>query len=51
MKRQTFGNSNSKILIYALAIAFVLGVCLIIVQDIKVPTTHVSNEIEVNLDK
>lgn len=51
MKRQTFGNSNSKIFVYALGIAFIIGICLIVVQDIKVPVTHVSNEIAVNLEK
>lgn len=51
MKRQSFNQKNSKVFIYALAIAFVLGVCLIVVQDIKVPSEHVSQSIEVVLDK
>ena len=46
-----FNEKNSKVFIYALAIALVLGVCLIVVQDIKVPSEHVSQSIEVVLDK
>lgn len=51
MKRQSFNQKNSKVVIYALIIAFILGICAIIVQDIKVPTEHISQNIEVNLDK
>ena len=51
MKRQSFNQGRSKIFFYALAIACILGVCFVIVQDVNVPTTHVSKNIEVALDK
>ena len=51
MKRQSLNQSHSKILIYALAIACILGICFVITQDIKIPTTHVSRNITVTLDK
>lgn len=51
MRKQSFNQNNSKVFIYALIIAVILGVCAIVVQDIKVPTEHVSNDIEVSLEK
>jgi hypothetical protein len=46
-KRQT----NSKVYIYAVAIALLLGVGAVVMQEIKVPTEHVVQVIEVDLDK
>ena len=46
-KRQT----NSKVYVYAVAIALLLGVGAVVMQEIKVPTEHVVQVIEVDLDK
>lgn len=51
MRRQSFNQGNSKIFFYALAIACILGVCLVIVQDINIPTEHVSKDVKVSLEK
>lgn len=51
MRRQSFNQGHSKVWVYALVIALVLGVCLVVVQDIKVPTEHVTKDIEVSLEK
>ncbi len=51
MRRQSINQKNSKVFIYALLISLILGVCVVVVQDINVPTTHVSQNIEVKLDK
>jgi len=51
MRRQSFNQGHSKIIFYALAIACILGICFVIVQDVNIPTKHVSNNIEVTLDK
>ena len=46
-KRQT----NSKVYVYAVVIALLLGVGAVVMQEIKVPTEHVVQVIEVDLDK
>ena len=43
--------SNIKVVIYAVAVALILGVAAIVVQDIQAPTEHVSKEISVNIEK
>lgn len=43
--------SNSKVVLYSVILAVVLGVGAIVVQDIQAPMEHVSKEIKVNLDK
>ena len=51
MKNYYSNKNNSKIIIYAVLVALVLGAGLIVVQDIKAPTEHISQNIEVKLDK
>ena len=43
--------NNVKVVIYAVILALVLGVCAIAMQDIQAPTEHVSKDISVNLEK
>jgi hypothetical protein len=43
--------NNSKLIIYTIVIAVIVGICAVVVQDIKVPTKHVSQEISVKLEK
>ena len=48
----SFGKaSNSKIIVYAVIIAVIVGIIAVVVQDIKVPTKHTSQEISVKLEK
>ena len=50
--RDLYGRrNNGKIVFYAIALAVILGIGLIVVQDIQVPTEHVSQPISVNLEK
>lgn len=42
--------SNSKPIYYAIGLAILLGICVVILQDIQAPQEHVSQEIEINLD-
>ncbi|MBR1756924.1 MAG: hypothetical protein IJ738_05120 [Alphaproteobacteria bacterium] len=46
-KRQT----NSKVVVYAVVIAVILGICAVVMQEIKVPAEHITQEIEVDLEK
>lgn len=43
--------SNTKIVFYAVAVALILGVGFVVVQDIQAPTEHISQKISVNLEK
>lgn len=43
--------NNSKLIVYAVIIAIIVGICAVVVQDIKVPAKHVSQEISVKLEK
>ena len=47
----TSRQANSKIAYYAVALAIVLGIGTVILQDIQVPQEHISQKIEVNLEK
>lgn len=51
MKNYYSKQNNSKIIIYAIVLALVIGAGLIVVQDIQAPTEHVSQDVEVKLDK
>ncbi len=42
--------SNSKPIYYVIGLAVLLGICVVILQDIQAPQEHVSQEIEINLD-
>lgn len=43
--------NNSKVIVYTIVIAVIIGIFAVVVQDIKVPTKHVSQEISLKLDK
>jgi len=43
--------SNVKIIFYAVGLALIFGIGIVIVQDIQVPSEHVSKEISVNIEK
>ena len=51
MIRQSLNRKNSKIWIYALLIAFIVGIVIVVSQDVKVSSKHISQNIEVTLDK
>ena len=51
MRNQFKRQSNIKIIIYAVVLVILLVIIAVILQDINVPTEHVSQEIEVNLEK
>lgn len=44
-------SGNAKIIVYAVLAAIVAGICFVVVQDITLPTEHVSQEIAVDLKK
>jgi hypothetical protein len=50
-KSQFSRQSNSKLIYYVIAVVAVLGIGIVILQDIQVPKEHVSQEIEVKLEK
>ena len=43
--------NNTKIIVYAVVIAIIAGIGFIVMQDISVPTEHVSQEIKVKIEK
>ena len=43
--------SNPKIIFYAVVLALIFGVGAVIIQDIQAPTEHISQKINVNLEK
>jgi len=43
--------NNLKIIVYAVILAIVLGIGAVVVQDIQAPTEHVSQKINVSLEK
>lgn len=51
MNRQYLGQKKTNIVIYALIITFVLAACFVGLKDIKISTEHVSQNIEVTLNK
>ncbi len=51
MKSYYTKQNNSKIIIYAVALIIILGIGAIVVQDIDVSAEHVSQDIEVKLEK
>lgn len=51
MKYSYRKQNNTKIVVYAVVLALVLGICTIVVQDIQAPTEHMSKEISVKLEK
>lgn len=51
MKNYYSKSNNSKIVVYAILLAVVLGIGAIVVQDIEAPTDHISQPVEVNLEK
>ena len=51
MKYSYHKQNNFKVIVYAVILAVVLGVGVVVVQDIQAPTEHISQEINVNLEK
>ena len=51
MKSYYRKSNNAKVVVYAILLALVLGIGAVIVQDIEVPTDHVSETLEVQLAK
>ncbi len=51
MKSYYSKQNNTKIIIYTVVLALILGIGAIVVQDIQAPTEHVSQDIEVKLEK
>lgn len=50
--RNSYGRqNNSKVIVYAVLLALVIGMGIIVVQDIKVPVEHVSQSVNVNIEK
>jgi len=50
--RKTYATTNnSKVFFYAVILAIIFGIGFIVVQDIQVPTEHISQEIDVKLEK
>lgn len=43
--------SNFKIVFYAVGLALIFGIGIVVVQDIQVPSEHVSKEIGINIEK
>lgn len=43
--------SNTKIIFYAVVLAVVLCIGIVVVQDIQVPTEHISQDVSINLEK
>ena len=44
-------SGNSKIIIYAVLAAIFIGICFVVVQDITLPTEHISQTVEVDSKK
>ena len=51
MKSYYTKQNNSKIIVYTVLIALIIGIGVIVAQDIQAPTEHVSQDIELQLEK
>ena len=51
MRNQLKRQNSTKIIAYAVAIAVILGLGIFILQDIQVPTEHITQQIELDLEK
>ena len=51
MRKSYSATNNSKIIFYAVILAVILGIGFIVVQDIQVPSEHISQKIDVNIEK
>jgi low affinity Fe/Cu permease len=51
MRNQFKRQNNTKIIVYAIAIAVILGLGIFVMQDIQVPVEHITQQVEVNLEK
>jgi len=51
MKNYYTKQNSTKITVYAVVLALIIGIAAIVVQDIQAPTEQVSQEIEVKLEK
>lgn len=51
MKSYYTKQNNSKIIVYTVMIALIIGIGVIVAQDIQAPTEHVAQDIELKLEK
>lgn len=51
MRNQFKHQSNTKVIIYAVVLLIMLAIGAVILQDIQVPSEHITQEISVNLEK
>jgi hypothetical protein len=51
MIRQSSNKSTFKIVLYAVALAAVVSIGFIVMQDIKVPTEHITQTTTITLEK
>ena len=51
MKSYYQKSNNTTIVVYAVVLALLLGIGAVVVQDIEAPTDHVSQPVEVKLEK
>lgn len=50
MKKYYKRQNDSKIVLYAIVLAIVFGIGAIVVQDVQIPTEHVTKEIQVKIN-
>ena len=51
MRRSYRSENHGKIVFYAIFLAILCAIGIIVVQDIQVPMEHVTQDIKVNLEK
>lgn len=51
MKKYYKRQGDSKIIVYAVILAVILGIGAIVVQDVQIPAQHVVKEVKVNIDQ
>lgn len=51
MRNQFKRQNNTKVIIYAVVLVILLAVGAVILQDIQVPSEHITQEISINLEK
>lgn len=42
---------NYKVIIYVILLALIVGIGVVVLQDIKVPSDHISQEVPVKVEK
>ncbi|MBR1398950.1 MAG: hypothetical protein IJ564_02085 [Alphaproteobacteria bacterium] len=46
----SIGRNNGKVVLYAVVLAVVIAMGVVVLQDIKVPAEHISQEVPVTLE-